>query len=1125
MTTARNSGILWTIPLLIMICLFSLTAQAQYGGGTGEPNDPYLIYTAEQMNEIGINRDDWEKHFKLMADIDLSGYTETSFNIIGESSYPAFKGVFDGCGHVISNFTYDTNDAIHVGLFGFVRGRNAQIKDLGLVDPNIDAKNGHGAAPLVCWTKDGATISNCYVEGGSVIGKSIVGGLVAGHETSYIVNCHFDGTVFDSGPGDLNWSGVGGLVGVNKGTISDCSSAGSVTGIFNVGGLVGINESFGTIINSFSDSIVTGEMYTGGLVGHNLKVVKHSYATGSVTGERFTGGLIGRSQGHITSCYSTASTTGTENVGGLMGKNSGGKITNCYSAGSVTGTTNVGGLVGPDDWGKGEVVFSFWDIQASSRSISGGGIGKTTAEMLDPNTFMTSGWDFVDKTDGPGDIWAEPAGGGYPILWWQLSPLPELPAFSGGTGEPNDPYLISTATDLNTIGHNSRLMKAYFRLTDDIDLAGITYYIIGNETYPYQGVFDGNGHTISNLSHTSKFYRTEGIGLFGYVNSFNAEIIDLGLIGPKINGRDDTGALVGQLGRGTVSVCYAEGGFISGRDNVGGLVGFNYIGTVINCYSKNSIIGTGSGAGSLVGNNNKTIIESYAMGSVIGNTDVGGIAGHNSRVITNCYSGGSVLGDNNTGGLVGTNSNSGTIVDCYSISSVVGIEHTGGLIGSGSSAHNSFWDVQASGQNASAGGKGRTTAQMLTASTFLGWNGCGNEEIWTIEEGNDYPRLWWENKPGEVLETQELSALLTGAGTEEDPYLIYTAEELNVIGLFPCELDKYFKLMADIDLSNYKGTEFNVIGLRGFYYLDDVITNTSSFTGVFDGNGKKIANLTHSRGLFVYAGGEIKDLGVIDVNINGEYSAGSLVSENFGGTMSNCYAEGGSVSGGEGNIGGLVGESYGIITNCHTKVSVFGTGRVGGLVGNNDEIISNCYSNGDTSGNNKVGGLVGENSSHTTISKCYSSGSITGTGSYVGGLVGFNRQGTIDNCYSNADVSGQGFVGGLVGENSWGTILKCFSAGSVVASPSNEWLSVYVGGFAGENKGQLEFMDSFWDIQTSGQSTSATGTGKTTVEMQMLSTFTDAGWDFVYETDNGTEDIWWIDEGQDYPRLWWEPVK
>jgi len=46
--------------------------------------------------------------------------------------------------------------------------------------------------------------------------------------------------------------------------------------------------------------------------------------------------------------------------------------------------------------------------------------------------------------------------------------------------------------------------------------------------------------------------------------------------------------------------------------------------------------------------------------------------------------------------------------------------------------------------------------------------------------------------------------------------------------------------------------------------------------------------------------------------------------------------------------------------------------------------------------------------------------------------------------------------------------------------------------------------------------------GKTTAEMQTASTFLEAGWDFVDETENGTEDIWWIDEGQDYPRLWWE---
>jgi hypothetical protein len=66
---------------------------------------------------------------------------------------------------------------------------------------------------------------------------------------------------------------------------------------------------------------------------------------------------------------------------------------------------------------------------------------------------------------------------------------------------------------------------------------------------------------------------------------------------------------------------------------------------------------------------------------------------------------------------------------------------------------------------------------------------------------------------------------------------------------------------------------------------------------------------------------------------------------------------------------------------------------------------------------------------------------------------------------------------------------------------------------------------SFWDTQTSGWTRSAGGTGKTTAEMHIAKTFLEAGWDFVGETKNGTEDIWWILEGKDYPRLWWEAAK
>jgi hypothetical protein len=64
----------------------------------------------------------------------------------------------------------------------------------------------------------------------------------------------------------------------------------------------------------------------------------------------------------------------------------------------------------------------------------------------------------------------------------------------------------------------------------------------------------------------------------------------------------------------------------------------------------------------------------------------------------------------------------------------------------------------------------------------------------------------------------------------------------------------------------------------------------------------------------------------------------------------------------------------------------------------------------------------------------------------------------------------------------------------------------------------------FWDAQTSDQAKSAGDTGKITAEMHTASTFLNVGWDFVDETANGTEDIWWILEGRDYPRLWWELI-
>ena len=101
MSGTRKSGLLWKITILVVICFIGIPVHGKYGGGTGERNDPYLIFTPEQMNEIGLNEYDWNKHFLLCADIDLSAYTGKQFSVIGRfEGWPPtdkpFSGVFDG---------------------------------------------------------------------------------------------------------------------------------------------------------------------------------------------------------------------------------------------------------------------------------------------------------------------------------------------------------------------------------------------------------------------------------------------------------------------------------------------------------------------------------------------------------------------------------------------------------------------------------------------------------------------------------------------------------------------------------------------------------------------------------------------------------------------------------------------------------------------------------------------------------------------------------------------------------------------------------------------------------------------------------------------------------------------
>ncbi len=119
----------------------------------------------------------------------------------------------------------------------------------------------------------------------------------------------------------------------------------------------------------------------------------------------------------------------------------------------------------------------------------------------------------------------------------------------------------------------------------------------------------------------------------------------------------------------------------------------------------------------------------------------------------------------------------------------------------------------------------------------------------------------------------------------------------------------------------------------------------------------------------------------------------------------------------------------------------------------------------------------------------------------------FDSTGLVSNCYSTSSVTGEYYVGGLVGDNAGGTIINSYSAGPVFGGE-------YVGGLAGESYVGGQSSNCFWDVLTSNQPTSAEGEPKNTTEMQTMSTFTSAGWDF-------STPIWTIDSN-DYPRLAWE---
>ncbi|HRY83153.1 MAG TPA: GLUG motif-containing protein, partial [Candidatus Cloacimonadota bacterium] len=365
-----------------------------------------------------------------------------------------------------------------------------------------------------------------------------------------------------------------------------------------------------------------------------------------------------------------------------------------------------------------------------------------------------------------------------------------------------------------------------------------------------------------------------------------------------------------------------------------------------------------------------------------------------------------------------------------------------------------------------------------------------------------------------------------GSGTAGDPYQIFSASQLSNVRLYQGSTfaNTHFKLMADLDLLSFLAPTGEGGAVWGENRWLPIGNTGSPFYGSFDGNNHTISNLKSiyygpNHGLFgvTAIGSTIKNLNLASTcAILGDTETGSIAGKNNG-IIRNCSSAATVNIGNADKGGGISGNNTGSIFNSRFTGSVsrsaaaVNSHRLGGIAGNNETgaVIDSCFANASIAGGSWNGGLVGWNDG--TVLRSHSSGTVSCYNNSQGGLVGQNN-GNINNSYSRSNVSGASYVGGLVGNNG-GSVTNCYSTGIPSASGPRGGLSGY---------GNTGITGCYWDIQTSGIASSFGGTGKTTAEMKLLSTY--VMWDFAGETANGISNFWnmSLTDNSGYPFLTFE---
>ncbi len=769
---------------------------------------------------------------------------------------------------------------------------------------------------------------------------------------------------------------VGGLAGVNQGSIVECSATGSITGSGRVGGLLGHNN-FGTVADSYNTSLVEGEIRVGGLAGENEGIITNTYSIGSVTGDGSVGGLLGsNSFGTVNDSYWNTETSGLENNG--------------------TGEGGSGGITGLTTFQiRNQSNFNNWDFEETWNIVNG--------------AFFPLNKDFIPD---------------------------EVPGlrFTGGIGSEEDPFQISTLEHLQAV---KDFLSSAFILNNDLDASdtqswndGKGFEPIGDAENPFTGSLDGNSHAVTGLTISRP--DEDDIGLFGGLDN-GAEIIRLTLDEVNVTGQNQVGGLAGIYNDGTITQSYVTGS-VSGEINVGGLAGKITNGIITQSYTTAGVNGDDRVGGLIGMQEGGTVTYSYAAGSVTGNTNTAGLVSENNGgSVTNSYWNIETTGQSDSDGGIGLNN-----IQMRTETTFTGWDFTDTWQIGEAPDHSYPW-LQNLPQNPPpgyqegfiAGGDGTEANpyQILTIDELqLMKNYLESHFILITDIDASATQTWNQGKGFEPIgkagsSDNYFTGSLDGNGHKITGLTINRPDE-DKIGLFGAS--SYSAKITHVGLE-----EANVVGQNYVGVLaGDVrhpITDcyaTGRVEGVEDvgglvGAGSVIINSNASVRVIGTSnvGGLIGYLSLDDSELTNTYAAGNIEGdENVGGLI------------GEGDIyGGLNPDEQTILKGNYATGDVTSTGnKVGGLAGllrtENEVIVNQNYATGNVTGNVEVGGLIGEYKMllgspvhKEVVTQNFATGNITGkvsTAALIGDLDISPPPDLVvfKNNYWNVEISGQSKV-------------------------------------------------------------------------------------------------------------------